>query len=89
VIISPSSSIFEAHFQEPLILENQNWQWTLLHKILNRKIIIISFQIDRIFYTKIRLQTKKYKKYKRFKIVFGLGFIYIQSIVITKIWCLS
>jgi len=38
-------SVFEAHFQEPLGKENQNLQWTPLHKILNTKIINIHFQI--------------------------------------------
>jgi len=32
VFFSPSSSVFEAYFQEPSILENQDLQWTPLHK---------------------------------------------------------
>jgi len=39
VIFSPKFSVFEVHFQEPSTLVNQD-----LHKILNRKIIIIQFQ---------------------------------------------
>jgi len=73
VIFSPRSSVFDTHFQEPSTLENQDLQWTSLHKILNRKIIINHFQ-NQIFDANIRLQ-KEFKKYKSLKIVTWLGFI--------------
>jgi len=41
--------------KEPSTLENQDLQWTPLHKIMNGKIIIIHFQ-NHIFDAKIRLQ---------------------------------
>jgi len=61
VIFSPRSSVFEAHFQDPLlIIENHDLQWTSLHKILNRKFLIIHIQ-NWIFDTKTRLQKKLVK----------------------------
>jgi len=43
-----------------LTLENQDLQWTSLHKILNRKIILIYFQ-NWIFDAKTRLQKELFK----------------------------
>jgi len=63
---SPSSSVFEAHLQEPSTLENQYLQWTPFHKIMNRKIIINHFQ-NQIFDAKTRLQEKISKNLKYLK----------------------
>ncbi len=68
MIFSPRSSVFETHFEEPSTLENQDLQWTPLHKILTRKIIIIYFQ-NHIFDDKTRLQKEFFEKYKMLKIV--------------------
>jgi len=58
VIFSPSSRVFEAHFQELSKLEDL--QWTSLHKSLNRKIIIIDFQ-NQIYDAKSKLQDELFK----------------------------
>jgi len=65
-IFSPSFSVFEAHFQEPSILENQ---WIPLHKILNRKFIIIHFKI-RFLMLKLDFKMRIFQKYKLLKIAF-------------------
>jgi len=60
VNFSSRFSVFEAHFQEPSTLENQDLQWKLLHKILNREIIISYFQ-NHIFDAKNALQKGFFK----------------------------
>jgi len=60
VIFSPRSSVFEAHFQEPSTLHKAKIAMVPLHKILNRKIIIIHFQ-NRILDAKTRLQKESSK----------------------------
>jgi len=61
VIFPPSSSVLEAHFQEPSTLENHDLPQTSFHKILNRKIIIIHFQ-NQIFGAKTRLPKDIFQK---------------------------
>jgi len=61
MILFPRSNVIEAHFQESSTLENQDLQWTPLHKILNIKIIIIHFQ-NQNFDAKIRLQKEFVKR---------------------------
>ncbi len=67
VMFSPRSSVFEAHFQEPSTLENEDLWWTPLYKILNRKIIIIHFYNWIFDDDNNRLQKKSFKntKYKK------------------------
>jgi len=69
VIFHLRSSIFEAHLQEPLTLENQDLQWIPLHKIFNRKIIIIYFQNYISIDAKSKLQKENFQKYNLLKIV--------------------
>ncbi len=67
IFFPPSPTVFEAHFQEPSTLENQDLQWTPWHKILNRKIIIIHFQ-NQIFDSETRLHKEFFKNIQPLKI---------------------
>jgi len=66
MIFSPRSSVFEVHFQEPsIVCRKSRLQWTPLHRILNKKIIVNNFQ-NQSLDSKTRLQ-KEFLKIKTTK----------------------
>jgi len=68
VIFSPRSSVLRLISKSPQHYIKPRLQWIPLHKILNRKIIIIHFQ-NRIFGTETRLQKEFSKTIKNRNLV--------------------